>query len=77
MTKQEKIKLQMYRLFCQHCQALQKTMGWKAKPCWAMQYNEPEAICASALDAVDGMLNYLHSQGIKFANGESLIEEEK
>lgn len=60
MSKQEELKLKAYRLFCQHCQALQKTMGWKGKPCWATQYNEPEAVCASAIDAVDGLFNHLH-----------------
>ena len=58
------MKLNAYRLFCQHCQALQKTMGWEGKPCWVTQYNEPTAVCASAIDAVDGWFNLLHSQGL-------------
>jgi len=39
-------------------------MGWKGKPCWVIQYNEPEAICASAQDAVNGLFNYFHSRGV-------------
>lgn len=64
MDIQEGIKLQTYRLFCQHCQALQKVMGWKGKPCWVIQYNEPEAICASAIDAADGLFALLRSEGL-------------
>lgn len=64
MATEEKMKLQAYRLFCQHCQALQKVMGWEGKPCWVTQYNDPEAICASAIDAVDGLFAYFHSQGV-------------
>ena len=64
MTKQEEIRLQAYRLFCQHCQALQKVMGWKGKPCWVTQYNEPEAVCASAIDAIDGLFNYQSEKGV-------------
>lgn len=64
MTKQGEIKLKACRLFCQHCQALQKTMGWEGKPCWAIQYNEPDAVCASAIDAIDGLFDYLHAQGV-------------
>ena len=63
-SKQEEIRLQAYRLFCQHCQALQKTMDWKSKElCWVIQYNEPRAVCASAIDAIDGLFAYLVSKG--------------
>jgi len=47
------------RLFCQHCQALQKTFGWKIKggPCWVLgEPKEEGAICTSARDAVDAIL---------------------
>jgi len=63
IDKRAEIKLKAYRLFCQHCQALQKVMRWNGKPCWVTQYNEPEAICASAIDAIDGLFNEMHSQG--------------
>lgn len=69
------MKLKAYRLFCQHCQALQKTMGWRGKPCWVTQYNEPEAVCASAIDAIDGLFAYLHSQGVVIEVGGKLPVE--
>ncbi len=59
LISDNEVKIKAYRLFCQHCQSLQKVMGWKGKPCWVTQYNEPEAVCAAATDAVDGLLKYV------------------
>jgi len=69
------LRLEFVKMFCQHCKALQKVMGWKGKPCWLLQYNEPEAICASAHDAGNYFLKACKDKGLRFVSGEFDIIE--
>ena len=66
------LRQKLLRLFCQHCQALQKEMGWQGEPCWVLGMpKDPDAICASANDVIDAFLEIMSgSQNNQFEKGD-------
>ena len=60
MIKDEEIRQEIQRLWCQHCKALQKTNNTVVE-CWynPLDHSMDKAFCAANVDAVEAILKAL------------------
>lgn len=65
MTKQQEIKEEIQRAWCQHCKAMQKTNNTVVECLYnPLDHGREKAFCASNVDAVNAILKAESDRGV-------------